>query len=111
MVQAINTLRVSCAIKSFHRNKNIFPSGIVASICNNFQIPHFVGHWAPEDEMPTIENVHMYTRNFFAESNIYSRALAEIIVNFGWKSFTILYDNNDGKCAPKFIDRKHPESL
>lgn len=71
--------------------------GIVASICNNFQIPHFVGHWEPEMEMPAAENVHMFTKNFFPESNLYSRALAEIIVNFGWKSFTILYDNNDGK--------------
>lgn len=51
--------------------------------------------WTPEDLLPIGEE-HSYTRNLFPESNVFSRALAQIIVEYEWKSFTILYDHPDG---------------
>lgn len=38
---------------------------------------------------------HAYTRNFFPDSNVYSRSLAEVIVEFEWHSFTVLYEHSD----------------
>lgn len=69
--------------------------GIVSSMCDTFHIPHFTTNWMISED--TLFDTHKFTRNFFPESNVYSRALAEIVVNFGWKSFTVLYDSNDGK--------------
>lgn len=71
--------------------------GIVSSMCDAFHIPHFTTNWMISEE--TMFETHKFTRNFFPESNVYSRALAEIVVNFGWSSFTVLYDSNDGKCV------------
>lgn len=73
----------------------LLQKGIVASICNYHQVPHFMTTWMPEDLLP-IGDEHSYTRNLFPESNVYSRALAQIIVEYEWKSFTILYDHPDG---------------
>lgn len=68
--------------------------GIVSSMCDTFHIPHFTTNWMISED--TMFDTHKFTRNFFPESNVYSRALAEMVVNFGWKSFTVLYDSNDG---------------
>lgn len=62
-------------------------------------MPHFVTNWQPEDLRPPAPAAdaepHAYTRNFFPDSNVYSRALAEVIVEYEWKSFTILYEHPD----------------
>lgn len=45
----------------------------------------------------TIQNSHnrQYTRNFFPSSNLFSRALGEIIVDYDWKAFTIILDDRE----------------
>ncbi|XP_037042024.1 glutamate receptor ionotropic, kainate 2-like [Bradysia coprophila] len=69
-------------------------NGIVSSMCDVFHIPHFTTNWMVSED--TMFDTHKFTRNFFPESNAYSRALAEIVVNFGWTSFTVLYDSKEG---------------
>lgn len=69
-------------------------SGIVASICNEFGIPHLLAHWSPPEELLNIQN-RQYTRNLFPSANLFSRALAEIIVDYDWKAFTIIYDSRE----------------
>lgn len=68
-------------------------SHIVASICNEFGIPHFVGHWSPELPSASTE-LHAFTRNLFPNSDIYSLSLSDIIRDNDWKTFTIIYDDD-----------------
>lgn len=66
--------------------------GIVASISNEFAIPHMIGHWAPEPEEYK-RPFRQFTRNFFPSSNHFSRALADLIDDYDWKVFTIVYED------------------
>lgn len=74
-------------------NNNFKHTGIVASICNEYGIPHFLGRWAPE--VPAYKRpFRQYTRNLFPEPNAFSRALADLIAESDWTSFTIIYEDN-----------------
>lgn len=68
-------------------------SGIVAAICNEVGIPHFIGHWMPENS-PIKRPFHSHTRNLFPNSDHFSRALAELITDYDWKTFTIIYEDD-----------------
>lgn len=72
----------------------MFLSGVVAAICNQLEIPHFVAVWQPPETYTN--KYHNYTRNLFPKANIYTKALYDIIYNYGWSGFTVLYENNDG---------------
>lgn len=69
---------------------------IVGSICNELGIPHIIAHWIPGEEKSTVEH-HLHTRNFFPENNLYALALAEIIDDYEWNGFTLIYDNKECK--------------
>lgn len=76
-------------------NNKFKPTGIVAAICNEFGIPHFMGHWTPE--VPAYKRpFRQFTRNFFPSPNAFSRALADLIEDYDWKSFTIIYEDSYG---------------
>lgn len=65
----------------------------MAAICNQLEIPHFVAVWQPPE---TVTNeYHKFTLNLFPRASTYSGALRDIVVNYGWKGFTVLYENND----------------
>lgn len=82
--------------------------GIVSSICDTFSIPHFIANWRISED--SLFETHKFTRNFFPESNFFSRALAEIAIDFEWKSFTVLYDSNDGT-GEKYLDKQYCKLL
>lgn len=68
-------------------------SGIVAAICNEAGIPHFISHWMPE--LPATKRpYHSHTRNLFPNSDHFSRALADLITDYDWKTFTIIYEDD-----------------
>lgn len=46
------------------------------------------------EQYPPLNN-HQYTRNFFPDNNMFNRALSQIIVDYEWKSFTIVYEFQD----------------
>lgn len=69
--------------------------GIVGSICNNIGIPHIITNWSPE-KMLTLEN-HNFTRNLYPDNDLFSIVLSEIIYNYNWKRFTIVYEDDDSK--------------
>lgn len=71
----------------------MFFLGVVAAICSQLQIPHFVAVWQPPETYTN--EYHKFTRNLFPRANTYSGALRDIIFNYGWKGFTVLYENND----------------
>lgn len=79
-----------------------FFAGIVDSICNTFQIPHIMTHWT-YDPMG-----HHYASgkkrrkrdlsvNLYPDSDVLSAALADLIRDYDWTSYTILYDTPDSK--------------
>lgn len=67
--------------------------GIVASICQDLGIPHIVVHWVPEHY--DFDTNHQYTRNFFPDHNLFNRALAQIIADYEWDGFTLIYETDD----------------
>lgn len=68
-------------------------SGIVAAICNEVGIPHFIGHWMPD--APAVKRpFHSHTRNLFPNSDHFSRGLADLIIDYDWKTFTIIYEDD-----------------
>lgn len=70
-------------------------TGIVASIANEFQVPHFMGHWTPE--IPDYKRqFRQFTRNFFPSSSAFTRALADLIEDYDWTSFTVIYEDSYG---------------
>lgn len=67
---------------------------IVGSICNELGVPHILANWLPEDEVDISDN-HQYTRNFFPDNNFYAKALSQIIADYEWKGFTLIYETNE----------------
>ncbi|KAL5010168.1 hypothetical protein ScPMuIL_012473 [Solemya velum] len=65
-------------------------SAHVQSICNTYELPHIQFHWDSRD-----------TRDYFSIS-VYphyltlSRAYRDLILYWGWKKFTVLYEDNEG---------------
>lgn len=78
---------------TFTKYRHMF-LGIIASISNTLGIPHFIAHWEPPEVVVNRSN-RQYTRNFFPSSNLFSRALGEIIVDYDWTAFTIIYDSRE----------------
>lgn len=71
------------------------PTGIIASVCNEMGIPHFMGHWTPEI-LEYKRPFRQFTRNFFPSPSIFSRALSDLIEDYDWKSFTVIYEDDYG---------------
>lgn len=90
-------------------NEKFKQSGIVASICNEFNVPHLIGHWEPET--PDYKRqFRQFTRNFFPSPKAFSRALADIIEEYDWKAFTILYEDDYGLIKLHDILQYHDSS-
>ena len=70
--------------------------GIASSICNAMHIPHIVTHWTPEP-LGGHNARNELTLNVYPDSNVLSRALADLLVDYSWKSFTVLYDTDEGR--------------
>lgn len=71
-------------------------SDIVALVCNNTGIPHIEFDVADEENLEEKPN-HQMTLNLYPSQVILSKAYADIVQNFGWRKFTIVYDADDGK--------------
>lgn len=59
-------------------------------------IPHILTHWTPEP-LGGNKAKNVMTLNVYPDSNVLSRALADLLVDYSWKSFTVLYDTDEGK--------------
>lgn len=54
-----------------------------------------MGHWTPE--LPEYKRpFRQFTRNFFPSPSIFSRALADLMEDYDWNSFTVIYEDNYG---------------
>lgn len=73
--------------------KSAYISDVVASICNELNIPHLVSyHRTPEiNKNP----YHKFTRNIFPDTTLLSKALVDVVRNYDWKKFAIIYDSDE----------------
>lgn len=66
-------------------------SGIVSSIANVLEIPHILTHWTPV----TLNQVnHRMTVNMYPDSEVLSAALLDVVDDYDWKHFTVIYDED-----------------
>lgn len=76
-------------------NSQFKETGIIASICNEYGIPHLTGFWTPE--IPDYKRpFRQFTRNFFPSPSAFSRALADLIEDYDWTTFTVIYEDDYG---------------
>ncbi|XP_050099710.1 glutamate receptor ionotropic, kainate 2-like isoform X2 [Anopheles aquasalis] len=86
---------------------SILTAGIVGSVCKTLEIPHIVTHWDPEPLGGTDPALQAMSINLYPEADVLSRALADLIVDYSWKSFTIIYDTDEGLMRLKDILQIH----
>lgn len=73
--------------------KSIYISDVIASICNELNIPHIVSHHRiPE---PNVSPFHKFTRNIYPDIGLLSNALVDIVQNYEWKKFAVIYDTDE----------------
>ncbi|XP_055907198.1 glutamate receptor ionotropic, kainate 2-like [Eupeodes corollae] len=70
------------------------PSDIVALICNSTGIPNILFDWSPEESMTERMN-HRMTVNVAPSTTILSKAYSDIVYNYAWKGYTVLYENHE----------------
>lgn len=69
---------------------------IVSLICNATGIPHLQFDMGFEET--NIERVnHQMSLNVFPTQQMLSKAYADIVLTYGWRKFTIIYDGDDRK--------------
>lgn len=66
-------------------------SGIVSSIANALEIPHILTHWTPVT--PNVDK-HNLTVNMYPDSEVLSAALLDLVDDYDWDHFTIIYDDD-----------------
>lgn len=74
--------------------KSIYVSDVVSSICNELNIPHLVSYHRTPDISKN--PYHMFTRNVHPDTTLLSNALVDVIRNYEWKRFGIIYDSDEG---------------
>jgi glutamate receptor, ionotropic, invertebrate len=84
-------------------------SGIASSVCNVVEVPHIITHW--ERESMTHHKETPFTLNLYPETDTLSRAYADLLIDYTWKSYTIIYDEDDSLTRLKDILQIHdPQS-
>lgn len=80
-------------------------SWLVRSIANNLHIPHIQFNWDYQRSSSLASTARSsswapralnMTMNLYPEASALSRAFMDYIHHRGWKSFTLVYDTNDG---------------
>ncbi|XP_075156880.1 glutamate receptor ionotropic, kainate 2-like [Haematobia irritans] len=78
-------------------------SDIISLICNATGIPHILFDFlSEENEMLRVN--HQMTLNVYPSQSILSKAYADIVHNFVWKKFTIIYNSEDASAPYRLQD-------
>ena len=67
------------------------PAAHTQSICDALEIPHVRTRWDYR------ENKDFYSINLYPHYRTLSRAYIDLIMHWGWESFTVLYETNEGR--------------
>lgn len=71
---------------------SVSSTGIVESICKTMEIPHVQITWNPSGGPYRTYTV----LNIYPDPRMLSKAYASLLREMNWKSFTILYEDDDG---------------
>lgn len=80
--------------QSFSRLLILFCLGITSSICKRVEVPHFIATFQ-SSSVDDFNNTDSYTRNLFPDPKLFTKALHEIIKSFQWRTFAVIYENNE----------------
>lgn len=81
-----------------------YTSSIVGSIAGVLEIPHIVTHWQP---YLLNEKYHSMTVNMYPDSEVLAAALCDLVDDYDWTTFTIIYDDDDSLIRLKDVIGKH----
>lgn len=85
-------------------------SAIVSSIAEAVEVPHLTAFWERDTDDKHDETDPM-TLNFYPETDMLSRAYAELLLDYTWKSYTIIYEDDDSLLRLKDVLEIHdPDS-
>lgn len=73
--------------KSFH------VADVVASICNELNVPHLVSYQRASDINANV--YHQFTRNIAPDPTLLSDALVDVVEKFDWPKFAVIYDSDE----------------
>lgn len=86
-------------------------SGIASSICTATEVPHIITHWEREKIGVSTTKSSPFTLNLHPDSKVLSQAYAELLTDYTWKSYTIIYEDDDSLMRLKDILQIHdPQS-
>lgn len=90
---------------------SIETTGIAASIANRLEIPHVIFHWKTKPLHWEKSVDHSMTLNLYPDADILAEAFANVLVDYSWKSYTIIYENKENLIRLKDILQVHdPQS-
>lgn len=73
-------------------------------------MPHIITHWEREP-LGGQKKSNALTLNMYPDAEVLSRAFAELLVDYTWRTYTIIYENDDSLMRLKDILQIHdPES-
>lgn len=81
-------------------------AGIVASIANSVDVPHITAFWEREP-LGGKRTPNEMTLNIYPDTEVLSRAFAELLIDYTWKSYTIIYEDDDGLMRLKDVLQIH----
>ena len=81
-------------------------SGIASSICNTLEIPHIITHWKPQSLGLRYQKNAM-TLNVYPDTEVLSEAFSALIKDYDWKSYTIIYENDESLIKLKDVLQLH----
>lgn len=85
-------------------------AGIVASIADAAEVPHITAYWEREP-MGGQRSPNQMTLNIFPDTEVLARAYAELLIDYTWNSYTIIYEDDDGLMRLKDVLQIHdPQS-
>jgi glutamate receptor, ionotropic, invertebrate len=90
---------------------SIETSGIVSSIAMKLEIPHIIYHWKTKPLHWEKTVLHNMTLNLYPDSDTLAEAFANVLVDYDWMSYTIVYENKENLIRLKDVLQIHgPDS-
>lgn len=83
-------------------------AGIVKSVCEHLEIPHIIYHWSSEPLGGyRLQERKIMSLNVYPDNEKLSEALAALIIDYSWKSFTIIYQTDESLMRLKDVLQIH----
>lgn len=86
-------------------------SGIVTAIAEKLDIPHLIYHWKTKSMFVGGDPIKVPTVNLYPDSDTLAEAFENVLVDYTWKSYTIVYEDKENLIRLKEVLQIHgPES-